>query len=206
MNAFHLPAYESPGSTSSGLVGRVVAKEPEAWVRMSQLYGPLVYRWARKQRLQAADARDIVQEVFGTVFARIGTFRRDQPGDSFRGWLWTITYHKLGDYFRRIAAGPNAAGGSDAQALLQQHPDAPADGSSDLSGVNVEASLLHRALEMIRPEFEDRTWQAFWRAAVAGDAAADIAQDLGMTAGGVRMAKCRVLQRLRRELDDSQGR
>jgi RNA polymerase sigma-70 factor (ECF subfamily) len=206
MNPFDQPASEAPGSTSSSLLGRVAAKEPEAWERMSRLYCPLVYRWARQQGLQDADAADVVQEVFRTVAMRINTLHRDQPGDSFRGWLSTVTRHKLGDHFRRAAGRANAAGGSDAQQQLQQHPDAPADGSSNISGFDVETSMLHRALDIIRPEFEDRTWQAFWRLAVDCHAAADIAHDLGMTARAVRQAKYRALQRLRRELDDSQGR
>ncbi len=87
----------------------------------------------------------------------------------------------------------------------QQLPATAADGSSDAGGFDVETSLLHRALEIIRPDFEDRTWQAFWRATVEGHTAADIAQDFGMTPRAVRQAKYRVLQRLRTELDDLQA-
>ena len=38
--------------------------------------------------------------------------------------------------------------------------------------------------------------------AVEGQVAKDVAADLGMTPGAVRVAKCRVLQRLREELGD----
>jgi DNA-directed RNA polymerase specialized sigma24 family protein len=71
---------------------------------------------------------------------------------------------------------------------------------------DVDTSLMLRALEIIRPEFEDRTWQAFWRATVDGHTAAEIAQDLGMTPRAVRQANYRVRRRLRRDLDDLQGR
>lgn len=56
---------------------------------------------------------------------------------------------------------------------------------------------------MVRSEFEDRTWQAFWRVAVEGHATAEVAADLGITANAVRQAKSRVLRRLRQELGDS---
>jgi RNA polymerase sigma-70 factor (ECF subfamily) len=65
-----------------------------------------------------------------------------------------------------------------------------------------ESELLHRALEMIRGEFEPKTWQAFWQTAVEGRAAADVAADLGMTPGAVRVAKSRVLHRLRADLGE----
>jgi RNA polymerase sigma-70 factor (ECF subfamily) len=55
---------------------------------------------------------------------------------------------------------------------------------------------------MIRSEFEERTWQAFWRTAVDGLTAADVGAELHMKSGAVRVAKCRVLQRLREELGD----
>jgi RNA polymerase sigma-70 factor (ECF subfamily) len=205
MSLFQAPVPESLGSTSSSLLQRVAAHQPEAWQRMAQLHCPLVYRWAREQGLQDADAADVVQEVFRTVFARIDGFHRDKPGDSFRGWLWTITRNKLGDHFRRVAARPNAAGGSDAHQQFQQLQDVPAEDSANPGALDVDTGLLHGTLELIRPDFEHTTWQAFWRATVDGHAAADIARDLGMTAHAVRQARYRVLQRLRKELDDLQG-
>jgi RNA polymerase sigma-70 factor (ECF subfamily) len=50
-------------------------------------------------------------------------------------------------------------------------------------------------------DFDQKTWQAFRRMAVDGHLSAEIAADLGMTKDAVRQAKCRVLRRLRDELD-----
>ena len=61
--------------------------------------------------------------------------------------------------------------------------------------------LLRRALAMLRGDFEEKTWQAFWRMTVDGHAAAEIAADLGMSAKTVRQAKYRVLCRLRQEME-----
>jgi RNA polymerase sigma-70 factor (ECF subfamily) len=193
---------EASGSTSTSLLDRVRARDPGAWDRLTRLYGPLVYRWARRQGLQDADAADVGQEVFATVAARIDSFRRVSAGDSFRGWLWTITRNKLGDYLRRRAAKPPPPGGTEAHSFLQQLPAAAPNGLTDASAFDDQADLAHRALELIRGEFEERTWQAFYRATVEGRTTADIGQDLGMTPRAVRQAKYRVLQRLRRELAD----
>jgi RNA polymerase sigma-70 factor (ECF subfamily) len=65
-----------------------------------------------------------------------------------------------------------------------------------------ENALLHRALELIRGEFETRTWEAFWQTTVEGRTAIDVAADLSMTAGAVRVAKSRVLHRLRTDLGE----
>ncbi len=72
----------------------------------------------------------------------------------------------------------------------------PEDSADDLSG------LYRRALELVRAEFEERTWEAFWRAAVEGQPPDLIARDLGVTPAAVRKAKSRVLHRLRQEVGD----
>lgn len=63
-------------------------------------------------------------------------------------------------------------------------------------------ALLRRALRMLRPEFTDATWQAFWRTTVDNVPGPDVAADLGISAGAVRQAKYAVLQRLRTLLAD----
>jgi RNA polymerase sigma-70 factor (ECF subfamily) len=181
---------------------RLRAQEPEAWRRLVQLYGPLVYGWCRQAGLRAEDVADVSQEVFQAVAQHIGRFRRDRPGDTFRGWLRTITRNKLCDHWRRCRDHPEAAGGSSAQQRLLQVPEAD-EGSSPSSSSREEAAAVFRAaLELIRAGFAERTWQAFWRVTVEGHAPAEVAAELGMSLGGVYVAKSRVLQRLRAELGD----
>jgi RNA polymerase sigma-70 factor (ECF subfamily) len=200
MSRFDSRVPSAPGSTSTSLLQRLRAQEPAAWERLCQLYGPLVYRWARSSGLQDTDAADVVQEVFRAVAGRLDHFHRDCPTDSFRGWLWGITKNKLRDHFRARAGNPIGAGGTDAQQQLLEVPETPPDSTSD--SLSPDAVLVHRALALIQVEFEERTWKAFWRSAVDGQAAADIAKELGMTPRAVRQAKYRVLRRLRQELRD----
>ena len=162
-----------------------------------RLYGPLVYQWCRRWELRDEDVADIFQEVFQAVAIQIVGFRGDRPGDTFRGWLWSITRHKVCDHFRRRGREPQAAGGTDAHERLLNLPQPPDD------DMPATVSLVQRALDLIRVEFEERTWQAFWRTAVEGQAPRDVAAEFGVTPDAVRMAKSRVLRRLRRELDDA---
>jgi RNA polymerase sigma-70 factor (ECF subfamily) len=165
------------------------------------MYGPLVYRWARRAGLQHADIVDVVQEVFRAVAGSIDRYDRGQ-GTGFRGWLWGITRNKLRDFQRRRAAHPVAAGGTDAMQRLAAAADvAPDDNDDEPDPELSERLLLHRALELIRADVESHTWQAFWRLAVEGHPVAEISRDLGMTDKAVRQAKYRMLRRLRRELD-----
>lgn len=198
-------AHGSASATSASLLVRVLAEEPRAWERLLSLYAPLVWYWCRRSGLQEADWADILQEVFQSVARGLRHFRRGTDG-SFRGWLRTITRHKICDFHRRRQQEPCGTGGSDAQRWYNQVPDPILPEEADEGEITAERQLVQRALELLRPEFAPHTWQAFWRTAVAGEAATEVAASLGMTAGAVRVAKCRVLHRLREELGEPLGR
>ena len=190
------------GSTSISLIARVQARDPEAWQRLIDLYGPLVYGWCRQSGLQAEDAADVVQEVFCAVAGHVARFRRERPGDSFRAWLRTIARNKLCDHFRRLGRQPQARGGTTAQQNLAQIAQPDPDWLLPEDGRAAEGDLWHRAMELVRAEFEPRTWEAFWRLAIERRSGAEVARELGITLPAAYQAKYRVLKRLRRELDE----
>jgi len=92
-------------------------------------------------------------------------------------------------------------GGTDAQRRLAQVPG-PAPAEDEPPADDGEHGLFGRALELIRGEFEERTWQAFWLTAVEGREAPAAAAELGMSPVAVRIARSRVLARLRAEADE----
>jgi len=186
--------------TSPTLLQRAQANQAGAWERLVELYGPLVYHWCGRSQLAPEDTADVFQEVFRAVAGHIADFRRDRPGDSFRGWLRTIARNKIRDHFRRAQDQPRAVGGTDAQQRLQAVPEAmlPDD---DPSEADVVRRQLQRALELIRGDFEERTWNAFWQVQMEGRGTDEVSAELGMTAAAVRKAKLRVLRRLRQEVE-----
>jgi RNA polymerase sigma-70 factor (ECF subfamily) len=186
-------------STSLTLLARARARDQEAWRRLVYLYGPLLEHWCRRWGVQGADAEDVRQEVFQAVAAGLESFQRDRPGDTFRGWLRGITHHKLLDLYRRRKNQPPAEGGTDPHLRMLEVPDSetpPEEPEEQVTG------LYHRALELVRGEFEERTWQAFWRTTVEGQSPRDVAAELGVTPAAVRKAKSRILHRLREEVGD----
>lgn len=188
-------------STSRSLLARVHSNDAAAWERLLTLYTPLVWHWCRKMDLPSQDIADVFQEVFQSVAAHIGDFHHDRPGDTFRGWLRTITRNKVHDHFRSHNREPQAAGGSEAKAWWSQL----ADGSnrSETEKEHERYDLLFRsALELIQSDFQEPTWRAFWRVVVDGQSPQVVAQELNISPGAVRVAKCRVLHRLRLELGD----
>ena len=190
-----------PSATPSSLLRRLRAPDDgPAWARLLELYGPTVEGWCRRAGLAAEDAADVRQEVFRDVARAIGAFRRDRPDDSFRGWLYAITLRRLLDHWRQAERHPQAAGGTDAQDRLLE---LPAEGPADSQDAAAEdRSVYLRCVELVRAEFEGRTWEAFWRATVDGRPPAEVAAELGMTPGAVYIAKSRVLKRLREEFEE----
>lgn len=189
------PTRDSVQSTSRTLLERVRLRDPHAWGRFVQLYGPTIYDWAQRSALQPHDAADIVQDVFQAVASHLEQFRRDRPGDSFRGWLRTVTANKIRDFYRRRP--PATLDPAALEARLAAMPPPPDDEPLDQH----RARLARRALDLIETDFEPTSWRAFLATAVDGRSAADVARDLGLSPAAVYKAKSRVLLRLRRELE-----
>jgi RNA polymerase sigma-70 factor (ECF subfamily) len=190
-------------STSQSLLADAKLADPEAWERLVKLYAPLVACWCRRWGVAEQDVTDVLQEVFAAVAGHLDRFRKQQPTDTFRGWLLTIARNKTNDHFRRKIHEPAARGGTEAALRLHQTPSPEAAGNLfEAENDVVFDGVLLQALESIRDEFHERTWQAFWGVTVEGRTAADVAADLHMQPGAVRVAKSRVLMRLRRELGD----
>jgi RNA polymerase sigma-70 factor (ECF subfamily) len=187
--------------TSLSLLQRIRNGDASGWHRVVELYSPLIYHWCQRWGVAGADADDVLQEVFQAASQGIGEFRRERAGDTFRGWLRAIARHKILSLWRTRSRHPEAAGGSEAWRRLEEAPE-PDEASEDAADGEQMSTLFHRALGMLRAEFAERTWQAFWRATVDGQPAPAVAEELGMTANAVRMAKSRVLHRLREELGD----
>jgi RNA polymerase sigma-70 factor (ECF subfamily) len=192
-------------STSRSLLIRLRDDDDDAWSRMVDLYTPLVCYWCRRLNLP-----DVLQEIFRAVASNIARFRKDRPGDTFRGWLRTISRSKVMDSFRHQGREAQATGGTDAQMKFAHVPDPQAaedteepDEDDSSSDEDSERHLLfQRALQIIQTDFHERTWQAFWKVAVEGLPVADVADELSMKPGTVRVARCRVLARLRSEFGD----
>jgi RNA polymerase sigma-70 factor, ECF subfamily len=190
-----------PSSVSSTLLHQLRAGRPDAWRRLVDLYGPTVYRWSRQLGVGSSDAADVVQEVFCAVSVHLSQFRRDRPDDSFGGWLRTITRNKVCDFFRRRQDRPGAEGGTNAYRRLLDLAENP-DPSTASVLLQPDSRFPRRLLDLIRVEFENRTWEVFERIVLEGQSPAEVAAALGLRLPAVYKAKSRVLRRLREELRD----
>jgi RNA polymerase sigma-70 factor, ECF subfamily len=190
--------------TSTSLLDRIrLHDDGPSWKRLVDLYTPLIQGWLRRygSAVQAHDLDDLVQEVLAQVVRGLPEFQHNRRPGAFRCWLRMIAVHRLLAFRRAQKSRPVASGDSVIDGQLAQLED-PESALSSLWDHEHDRHVLRRLRELIQPEFNPTTWQAFTRTALKGERAADVAADLGITLNAVLLAKSRVLRRLRQE---SQG-
>lgn len=175
-------------STPASLLDRLHdAADQEARDRFVQFCGPLVFAFADRLGVPRERRLDFTQDVFLLVFEKIPSFvyRRDLR---FRGWLFSVMRNKHRDWHRRERP---------AEAL----PEVPDKGEPpDLAKEEFERFVVHRALAIMKSDFEEKTWRACWELVVEEKSGKETAAALGMTVAAVYQARTKVLRRLREEL------
>jgi RNA polymerase sigma-70 factor (ECF subfamily) len=167
--------------------------EQATWERFVGLYTPLLYAWARRVGLRAAEAADLIQDVFAVLVEKLPTFQYD-PERSFRAWLRTLLMNRWRQHVRRRQLEQRVLDHTltDEIAEEEQTPEFEAE--------EYRRYLAGRALELMQAEFQPSTWKAFWEFVVHDRPAAEVAAELGLSVNAVYLARGRVLTRLRQEL------
>ena len=172
-------------------------KDVLAWTEFVRLYAPLLHAYGKKHGMQDADAADLAQDALRNVLRAVPEFVYDPARGSFRGWLFTIARNQIRKAATR-ANGRAVTGDSDVRQMLDAVPDRGPE--RDEWDREYRLNLFHWAARRVQVEFRETTWQAFWRSAVGGEEIAAVASDLGLTTGGVYIARCRVTTRIRQEI------
>jgi RNA polymerase sigma factor (sigma-70 family) len=186
------------GETSGSLLERL--RDPGdqvAWGEFVRRYGPQIYRWCGKWRLQQADAEDVTQAVLVRLAERMRSFTYD-PARSFRAYLKTITNYA---WYDLLASRRQPGTGSGDSQVLQalQEVEARDDLVQHLNAL-FDQELLEQATLRVRQRVESHTWEAFRLTAWEGLAGAAVAERLGMKVATVFKAKSKVQQMLQEEI------
>lgn len=184
-------------STYPGLIAGAAANSDTAWRTLVADYEPLLRYWCRRASLNDAAIDDVVQAVLLQLSQSLKNFKDDGRKASFRRWLRAITRSRIADYLRQEQRTPQSLGGTTGtDKLLRISRGSLSDGPD----VSSRVAHVERLLASARVDFADDTWQAFWLTTVEDLTSAEAAAALNLSANAVRLAKARVLKRLR-ELD-----
>lgn len=171
--------------------------DDQRWRMLIDLYSPLIRGWLVRSGASSGDVDDLTQDVLMVIVRRFPEFQRQDQAGAFRSWIRTIAVNCLRDHWKRRRKQPNAPGGTDFAAVIEQLSDP----QSELSQIwdrehneRVSSYLLSRVRATCTPS----TWQAFQRFALDGLTADDVAKELDMTANAVFIAKSRVMAALRK--------
>jgi RNA polymerase sigma-70 factor, ECF subfamily len=171
--------------------------DPAGWSRLVVTFAPIVYRWCRRSGIRESDAPDVMQEVFATVARGIIHFEQRQEQGSFRAWLATITRSRVRDFLRKNARHQTPEGGTAALEQLQSVPD---ELDSTICSEGIASPVARRVMEIVRADFEEVTWQAFWMTTIESLAPSIVAERLQLSLASVYQARTRVLRKLRQRL------
>lgn len=154
----------------------------------------LVDRYERRllyyiRRILGCDERalDVSQEVWLTVFRRIGSLRSPE---AFRGWLYKIAHDRAVTFLRRQRRELAVQ----EEALAYHEPSDPGDEIALLE----QAELVHRALDQISPAHCAVLALRFLENMTMEDIACVIGCNLGTTKSRLHYAK----QALRRKIEE----
>ena len=188
-----------PDTRASLILRLPDAGDVEAWDEFVEIYQPLIYRLARKQGFQDADAQDLAQEVLVAVARAVDRWESDRKRGRFRDWLFRIARNWMINFLSRPKHRVWGSGDSDVARLLEQQCD-PASESSEWVDLEYRREVFRRAAERIRMTVTENTWTAFWQTSVLDRPIHEVAVELGMTCGSIYIARSRVMARLRDEV------
>lgn len=124
---------EKGWSTDSELVGHILAGSVHHFEILYEAYFPRVYRFALKRLRDPAEAEDVTQEVFLTVFKALDSY---QGNSALLVWIFGITRNTVNRRFRKVRPRMESIDG-EAASRAASH-DTPVD----------EAAEARRVLEV----------------------------------------------------------
>jgi RNA polymerase sigma-70 factor (ECF subfamily) len=130
--------------------------------------------------------QDLTSEVFQQALANLARF--EWRGVPFAAWLYRIAANAIADHYHRRAREEHLAAGND-----PPHED-------DLEQVEARARLF----QLVRGLPSDQRL-VIQRRFADEKRIREIAQELGRTEGAVKQLQLRALQRMRAQLDETDG-
>lgn len=179
------------------------AEDMAAWEEFAAIYGPVVFNVATNRGFQAADAENLVQEVFVAVANSISKWLERDDRGSFRAWLLRIARNAAVDMITQKATRSLGHDGSEAQFHLA-NLHAPSELSSTLD-LEYERLVFQWASDRVRQSVAEHTWQAFWLTSIEELSVEAAAVKLNTRPGNIYFARSRVMARIKKLVQQYQA-
>lgn len=175
---------------------RDAALDPAAFAPLYQEYAPIVYRFCHRQLGDGDLAADATSQTFVKVLGAVRTFQPhpEQPGKTFRAWLFRIAANTAIDLRRKERPAHSLDAGDDDEAFAPSPPD-PGPLPEDLALVMDDIRAVREAVRAL-PERQ----RMILELRLADLSGAEIAEAMGMPLSAVKSAQFRAFATLRRLL------
>jgi RNA polymerase sigma-70 factor (ECF subfamily) len=179
-----------------------------ALAQLCERYWFPVYAFVRRQGISPHDAQDLTQEFFGRLIEKEWLSAVERERGRFRSWLLASTRHFLANEWQRLRTQKRGGGApvfsldeTDAEGRYLREPADPVD-ATQLFNRRWALTLLDDVLARLQAEMEaagkGAHFAAMKPAITSGRAApAEIAAQLQMSDGAVRVAIHRLRERYR---------
>lgn len=187
----------SPPETRASLLLRLRdADDMAAWDEFVKLYGPVVFRVARRRGLQSADAENLLQEVLLAIAKSLPKWLERNDRGRFRAWLLRIAHNEAVDMLTERATRSLGHDGEGGQQLLDGV--AVRDEISSLIDREYQVAVFRWAADRVQQTVADPTWQAFVLTEVQGKSVQQAAQELQTKDGTIYVSRSRVMARIKK--------
>ena len=184
--------------TDELLLSRVVKGDPEALACLFRVYAGLVRGIGRRILRDAAEAEDLVQEVFLFIHRKCGVF--DSSKSTARSWIVQMTYHRAIERRRYLAARQFYTRGE------IERPERITGTPTTENDYSAEAVFGRNGLEKVLEDLSEDQRETLRLYFFEGYTFAEISEKLGQPRGNVRHHYYRGLDRLRKEMLGSAAR
>lgn len=192
-----------PTTRPSLLVKLRDPRDHEAWLEFASVYEPVIYRLLRRNGLNDSDAHDVLQDLLLTISRNIERWESRNDRGSFRGWLRRVSRNLVVSWIRRKSRHVKTLSLSlDDLLEIQLADDCPATIEFDRE---LQRSRFRKASLRVQSEVSPSTWMAFYEVSILGKSILATSMKLGVSAGAIRVAKCRVIARLREIVSETEA-
>lgn len=193
-----------PDTRASLLLQLQVGDDHEIWQEFVTIYRPIIYRLARKRGMQDADAQDLAQQVLLSIAGSIERWQKTDESVRFRHWLRRVAKNAICNALTR-RPHDRGVGGTSIQAFFESQCVVDDNFENEVE-LEYRRELFLRAASIVRRDVAAETWEVFQLAVIEGVPIEEIAARMSKSVGAAYAARGRVMNRLRRLVEEMEQR
>ena len=123
--------------TDEQLIAAALKGNKRAWLNLLSRYEKQIYNYGIRMTGNPADAMDLMQEVFVSVFRNLSSYRGE---GSFKSWLFRIAHFRCVEFYRRKRPTQSL----DDEPEMQSSESGPEQGIADMQLGNHLTAAMQR--------------------------------------------------------------